>query len=221
MYYLHAASAENNTSNKGFNMAIRFTFRKERIVTDEVFFMFKQFRDLWEWDTSNNKVKAHQLFYFIFLLCDLTEENPLRDVVIAKKEEEAKFYAFKNREYKFSKEELKVLQPAIDCFIKYNTIAEERILEAFDLKAEELRLALEETMPETVENSKNGVITFVTNSAIITKGLKKLDMVKKAKINVIAAVRREAMTQRVRGQMTLSPLSRGNITLPSFVDREI
>ena len=201
-------------------MAIRFKFRKERIVTDEIFFMFKQFRDLWEWDTSPNKDKAHRLFYFIFLLCDLTEENQLRDVPANRKEEEAKFYAFGNKNKTFTKSELKVLEPAMACFVKYNTIPEERILEAFDLKADELRNVLEDTKPETVENFKNGVTSFVSNSAIITKGLKKLDAVKKSKINVIAAVRREAMTQRVRGGTSLSPLSRGNIELPSFTDRE-
>jgi hypothetical protein len=201
-------------------MSIRFTFRKERIITDEVFFMFKPFRTLWDWDDSEKKTKAHQLFYFIFLLCDLTEDNPLRDTHLDKKEEESKFYAFKDRNYAFTKAELKVLQPAIDCFIKYNTIAEERILEAFDIKANELRQALEDTMPEAEENNNDGVISFVSNSAIITKGLKNLDKVKKSKINVISAVRREAMTQRVRGQMLLSPLSKGSIALPSFVDRE-
>jgi len=220
MCYLHVADAGNNTRNQRSNMSIRLNFRKEKIITDEVFFMFKSFRELWNWDESPNKAKAHQLFYFLFLLCDLTEENPLRDTHIDKKEEEAKFYAFKDRNYAFTKAELKVLQPAVNCFIKYNTIAEERILEAFDIKADELRLALEDTMPETAENNTDGVIAFVSNSGIITKGLKKLDMVKKSKINVIAAVRREAMTQRVRGQMMLSPLSKGAITLPSFTDRE-
>jgi len=207
-------------NNQQYNMAIRFKFRKERIITDEIFFMFKPFRDLWNWDTAEDKEKAHKLFYFIFLLCDLTEENQLRDVPSAKKEEEAKFHAFGNKSRVFTKAELKVLEPAIACFIKYNTIPEERILEAFDIKADELRNVLEETKPETVENFKNGVTTFVSNSAIITKGLKKLDAVKKSKINVIAAVRREAMTQRVRGGTTLSPLSRGNIALPSLADRE-
>lgn len=196
-------------------MAIRFKFRKEKIITDEIFFLFKPFRDLWEWDKTPDKDKANPMFYFIFLLCDLTEENQLRDVPSAKREEEAKFYAFGDKNKVFTKSELKVLQPALECFVKYNTIPEERILEAFDIKADELRNVLEDTKPETVENSNNGVITFTSNSAIITKGLKKLDAVKKSKINVISAVRRDAMTQRVRGGTMLSPLSRGSINLPS------
>ena len=202
-------------------MAIRFKFRKEKIITDEVFFMFKPFRDLWEWDKSPDKEKANPMFYFIFLLCDLTEENQLRDTPASKKEEEAKFYAFGKKDKIFTKTELKVLTPALECFVKYNTIPEERILEAFDSKADELRVILENTKPETEENNSNGVITFVSNSSIITKGLKKLDAVKKSKINVISAIRRDAMTQRVRGGTMLSPLSRGNIDLPSSVfDRD-
>ena len=106
------------------------------------------------------------------------------------------------------------MEAAVNTYIKYSKTAEERILELFDIKAEELRKVLDSTKPETEENSKDGVTTFVTNTDIITKGLKELDFVKKQKVNVINAVRNEAMSQRVRGQIVLSPLSKGAIDVP-------
>lgn len=202
-------------------MAIRLKFRKERVITDEIFFLFKPLVDVMEWDKSNNKVKANKMLFFVFLLCDLTEENPLKDIPASKKEEEAKFRAYKDRNKKFSDDERSVLEPAIECYVKYNTTPEERILLAFDEKSEETREELETTEPETHVNEKDGVVSFVSNSSIITKGLKELESVKKIKAGVIAAVRREAMSQAIRGQQVLSPLSKGNIELPSISDREM
>lgn len=201
-------------------MAIRLKFRKERAITDEIFFLFKPLVDVWNWDKSNNKQKAHKMLYFVFLLCDLTEENPLKEIPAAKKEEESLFRAYKDRGKKFTKKELSVLEPAIECYIKYNTTPEERILKAFDDKSEETREVLEDTKPETSVNEKDGVVSFVSNSNIITKGLKELDSIKKIKMNVISAVRREAMSQSIRGKQTLSPLSKGSIELPSITDRD-
>ncbi len=194
-------------------MALRFKFRKERIVTDANFFLFHEFEAIWKWDKTSHRVKSNKMFYFIFLLCDLSEDNPLRDVHAEKKEEESLFRAYGDKKHKFTPKERSLVSDAVDCYIKYTKTAEERILEAFDNKAEELRDVLDGTLPETVENEKDGVTTFVSNTEIITNGLKEIDSIKRLKINVIAAVRKEAMMQRVRGQVVLSPLSKGDISI--------
>jgi len=196
-------------------MALKFNIRKEKIVTDANFYLFEEFVDIWKHDRDVNKRAAHKMLYFIFLLCDLSEDNPLRDVAAEHKEKEALFRVYGAKEHKFTKKERELLQRGVDTYIKYSKTAEERILELFDVKAEELRLVLENTKPETIENERDGVTTFVTNTGIITKGLKELDFVKKQKINVISAIRNEAMTQKVRGKIILSPLSKGNITIPA------
>lgn len=204
---------------------IKFEFRKEKLVTTPQFFLFKEFTAIWKWDKSIGKPKAHKLFFFVFLLCDLSEDNPLRDHPSEVKEEEALYRAYGDKTHKFIRKERELLEFAVNCYIKHNETPEERILEAFDEKAVELRGTLEEVKPETHENFKDGVTTFVSNSSIITRGLRELDGVKKLKINVINAVRRVAMTQRVRGQAVLSPLSKGTIPLTSeaelYVDYEL
>lgn len=199
-------------------MPIRFDFRKEKIITDPVFFMFDEFKNIWNLDNSDDKDKANKLLYFIFLLCDLTEKNPLKDTPADKKESEALHMVFKDRSHTFTKKELNLLEPAINCYIKYNEMVEERLLLVFDEKAEELREVLETTEFETCENDVDGVLSFVSNSDIITNGLKELDSVKKLKASVIAAIKKDAMSQRVRGKATLSPLSKGNIELPDFAN---
>lgn len=197
-------------------MAIKFNFRKEKIVTDASFFMFSEFKNLWGWDKSKDKKKANKMFYFLFLLCDLTETNPLKDTPASRKEEEALYRTYKNRAHTFTKKELELLEPAIKCYIKYNEMPEERILSVFDNKSDQLRKILSDTGFETVENICDGVSSFVSNSEIITGGLKELDHVKTLKASVIAAIKKDAMSQKIRGQVVLSPLSKGNIALASF-----
>ena len=202
-------------------MAISFIIRKEKIVTDEKFFLFKPFTDIWEWDKSENKNKAHKLLRFIYLLCDITEECPLKDVPSQKREAEALFYAYGDKNYQFTKKERSLVEAGIACYTKINETAEERLLGEFDNKAEELRAKLEETMPEAVTNDSNGVISFTSNSEIITRALRELDTVKKSKLAVISAIKREALSQRVRGAAALSPNARGLLTMPLLADRDM
>ncbi len=192
-------------------MAIKFEFRKEKLVTDSNFFLFKEFTDIWDSDSQNTRPAANKLLKFIYHLCDLGEENPLRDLPSEAKEKEAMFTVYGTHKKSFTKKERNLLSPAIDCYIKYNTTSEERILNAFENKAKEIRTVLDEVIPETLENFKDGVTTFTSNTGIITRGLKELDSLKKLKANVIASVRKEAILQKVRGQVVLSPLSLGNI----------
>lgn len=202
-------------------MGVSFTIKKERLVFDAKFFLFKPFVDILNWDKSENKDKAHKMLRFVYLLCDITEECQLKDVPIAKRESEALFHAYKDKNYKFTKKERALVEAAIACYIKYNETAEERLLDEFDHKAEELRNKLEDTTPEAVKNLNKGVTTFVSNSDIITRALKELDVVKKSKISVISAIKREALSQRVRGAASLSPNSRGLLTMPTIANRDM
>ena len=197
-------------------MPVKFKFRKEKIIIDPVFFMFHEFTGIWNWDKSKGKDKANKLFYFIFFLCDLTEENNFRDIPAEKREKEVLYRVYKDRGHVFPKKEYELLSKAIKCYIENNETSDERILTAFDSKSEEQRKLLEDTKFETIENEVDGVSSFVSNSDIITSGLKELDYVKKQKSAVIASIKKDAMSQRVRGKMVLSPLSKGSIELPDF-----
>jgi hypothetical protein len=190
-------------------MAYQFEFRDEKIVTDFRFYMFKEFVDIWNKDKSKDKLNANRMLYFVFLLCDIGRDNPLKDVESEKKEAEAKFRAYRDREKKFSLEEINLLEPAIKMYTELNMTAEERLLEAFDKKADQLSKILEATLPETVTNSQDGVVSFVSNSKIITDALSKLSKIRTNREIVVSAIKKQAISQKVRGGLTLSPLVRG------------
>jgi hypothetical protein len=190
-------------------MSYQFEFRDEKIVTDFRFFMFEEFTDIWTKDRSKDKVKANRLLRFIFLLCDIGKDNPIKDVDISKRESEAKFRAFRDIDRQFTDDERDLLEPAIKLYTELNMVTEERLLEALDEKAEQLGDVLENTVPETVTNVENGVVSYASNSKIITDGLSKLSKIRTNREKIVAAIKKQAITQKVRGGLTLSPLVRG------------
>ena len=194
-------------------MAYQFEFRDEKIVTDFRFFMFKEFTDIWTKDKSKNKLKANRMLYFIYLLCDIGKDNPLKDVEGDKRETESKFRAYRDKKKEFTMEDIGLLEPAIKTYTQLNMTAEERLLEAFDTKAIQLSKTLETTLPETVTNEENGVVSFVSNSKIITDALSKLSKIRTNREKIVAAIKKQAITQKVRGGLTLSPLVRGLLKL--------
>ena len=194
-------------------MALQFKFRHEKIELDVKFFMIKEFAAIWKHDRSKGKKKAHKMLYFIFLLCDISDDNPLAYIDVHKRESEAKFRAFHDGEKKFTKKETELLEAAISVYIDLNMTVEERLLDIFDIKAEQLTRLLEDTTPETVENEDNGVTTFISNSKLITDALNKLSIIRRNRASIVASIRKEAINQKVRGQLTLSPLVKGLINL--------
>jgi hypothetical protein len=171
--------------------------------------MFKEFMDIWNKDKSKDKLNANRMLYFIFLLCDIGKDNPLKDVASEKREEEAKFRAYRNKEKNFSIDDMNLLEPAIKLYTELNMTAEERLLDAFDRKAKQLSRVLEDVIPETITNSENGVVSFVSNSKIITDALSKLSKIRANREVIVSSIKKQAITQKVRGGLTLSPLVRG------------
>jgi len=190
-------------------MAYQFEFRDEKIVIDFRFYMFKELLDIWNKDRSKDKLNANRMLYFIFLLCDIGKDNPIKDEEADKRESEAKFRAYRDREKEFSVVEISLLEPAIKLYIDLNTTVEERLLAAFDKKAKEISKLLEVTTPETVTNSENGVVSFVSNSKIITDALSKLSKIRTNRELIMSTIKKRALTQKVRGGLSLSPLVRG------------
>jgi len=188
-------------------------FRKERVVLDYKFYLFKEFVDIWKSDKTKTKNRANSLLYFVYLMADINEENPLRDVTSSKREEESKFRAFKKRDKVFTDKEEQLLSAAIKKYTYLNTTPEERMLYTFDRKIKELVDLLESTTPETVTNVENGVVSYASNSKIIADALSKISKIRKTREKILSAIRKEAVSQKIRGQLSLSPLVRGLLTV--------
>ena len=202
-------------------MALKFEFIQNKLQITPAIMLFKEFIDILKWDKTVTKVKANKLFSFVFYMSDLTEENPCSLKNPKDIETEAKFLAFHNKYYQFSKKEYELVSEAVYRYVRCNTTAEERIIEAFDQASEKLLDKLNSTSPKVVKNEKDGIKTYATNVPIITAGLTQLDDIKKRKLAIIASIKKQAIHNRVRGKIILSPLSKGIISLPDTDEESI
>lgn len=187
------------------------------VVTPELC-LIEEFVDILKWDTTDAKLKASNVFKFVYYLCDMASSNEYRDLPENIKEDTVMKAIYGDKKTKFTKREKELVDACIETYLLLNNIPEERVLDTFDKKADEMRIVLEDTKPITVENESNGVITYDTNTAIITKGLKELNKTKSAKIAIMNVVRQEEGGDKVRGKAVLSPLSLGRISIPNITD---
>jgi hypothetical protein len=197
---------------------LKFKFRKEKLILTPQIMLFKEFSTIFEHDKTADQTKANNMMKYVFYMCDLSEDNPHRDAGERKHDDSMKAAFGSRSKIALTKVDKERMEKAMQCYIKYNETAEERLLKTFDETAYALRAELDDTIPETVENEKDGVITFVSNSQLISLGLSELNDIKTKRELIVAAVRREAMSTKIRGQAKLSPLSKGEIELVAHSD---
>ncbi len=191
---------------------VEFTFIKNKLQITPCIILFKEFSDILKWGEKSGK--ADTLSKYVYHMCDLSEDNPTAQLPPSGKDADAKFRAFHNKDHKFSKKEQQLVDNAIYRYLKINSTASIRTLNRFDTKSEELIQVLNDETPTIVENKKDGVITYASNVQIITKGLTELDDIRKRRLSVLAFIKKQAVNTRVRGKITLSPMSKGMLKVP-------
>ena len=159
------------------------------------------------------KDKASDLFLFIYYMCDLDDDNPIRDMQSDEKFKSALKYAYGSKKAAFTKKEYALLKPAIEAYLKYNRTAEERILITFDEKVDELITSLDDTEPEAITYYAKSGVKFATNSGIINAALEEIAKIKEMKKRIMSAIINQSISTKIRGKLELSPLSRGMINL--------
>jgi len=190
---------------------IKFEFRAEKLVLTWQIYLFKEFTDILKYDKSKNKVKAHKLLYYVFLVNDISPDNPILQSNNADKD--ALFRAFGSSSKKFTKKEEELINASSRKYVELNSTPEERLLTMFDRKSSEIIELLESTKPETVSNVDNGVTTFTSNSKMISDALKKLAILRKNRGKIVSMIKDEVVEEKVRGKLSLSPLSKGLIKI--------
>lgn len=185
---------------------ISFEMKDGRLQMTEQFLMIPQFVDIWERDKSKTKDHANKLLFYIYLMCDLSESCPTKDLDQSMKDSECRFLAFKAKNYQFNQEDLQYVQDAMDAYILFNETAEERILKVYDKKLDEVRTMLDRTQPQMSEGINNsGVTVYTTNVDIINRALKEISNLVKAKNDLRQAILAGKGAGHVRGQIVLSP----------------
>lgn len=186
---------------------IKFTMKDGRLQMDHTFLMVPEFVEIWESDKTKDKKSAHKLLFYIYLMCDLGDECPTKDLDQSVKDSQCRFMAYGSKDYEFNNKELKLQIKGLAAYTLLNEVAEERILKTYDAKIDQLRTLLENTTPVIYENTNesNGVVSFSTNIEIINKALKEISNLVKAKHDLRQTVLAGFSAGHVRGKVQLSP----------------
>lgn len=154
------------------------------------------------------KLSSLQDLLYVFFLCDLSEENPLKDVAYNHKEHEARLCAYGDTAYVSPDQEL------IDAAVKTYPISEQqKDIFTYNKKMDQFGVMLANTEPKILRNvnENTDVITFSTNVSIINGILKDVTKIIQAKASLVSMYIDGSVPNHLRGG--LSPLTKGKIKI--------
>ena len=182
---------------------------KNGTVVDPESLGYKEFKDVLKKDNDI----GNKILLYVFLLCDLSYSNPLRDVVYLHRQEEAKLIAFDSPTYDIEKELgadwNKLTVDAIRCYNKNIVTEDEKDIYAYDKKMDEFRFMLLETTPRIEKNEGIDSISYTTNIDIINNVLEDIVSLIQTKASIVSMIVQGTVPKHLRGG--LSPLTAGKI----------
>lgn len=194
---------------------LKFVLNRDTIVLDKNIILLDEFNDIIKFGIKRKDTGlSDRLLLYVYYCCDLTEENFMKDLDFRQKPAQAKARALKNKDYKFSKEEEKLVDAAMDAYNYFNEGAAERSEIALDKKIDEARVELERTTLEIVRNinPQTGVVTFSSNDEIITRIAKQIDIMLELKLKMKQTAIKIQNTSRVKGGKGSSMIERNTFS---------
>jgi len=207
---------------------LKFTILNGKVIVDTTILMRQEFVDILEYGSKGDKKdRANKLLLYVFYCCDLTDNNPLKDIDYRMKEDQAEKMAFKNKPKKFNKGEDKMVDAAIDAYNFLNETSLERASLAYDQKIDEVRTLLESLQPEVHSitethicdycadlngedsNTVPEITGYVSNDKIIQNLSKQLNDMAVFKLKALETAKKIENTGRVRGDKGSSLIERG------------
>jgi len=181
---------------------LKFTVLNNNVCVDPNIILIKEFDAIVQYGIKKKDPNlSNRLLLYIFYCCDLTSDNPVKDVDFRLKESQAMAIAFRGEKKSFTKEEEKLVNAGIDAYNFYNETSAERAIYAIDKKIDEARTSLEAMELEVVRNTdpNNGKVTFTSNEGIMGNLADQIGKMMTLKLTVANAATKLENTGRVRG----------------------
>jgi hypothetical protein len=208
---------------------LKFTLFNGKVVIDPSLVMIQEFTDILDYGkVKSNDDLSNRLLLYVFYCCDLTEQNPLRDVDYRLKESQALTRAFPGvKQKEFTKKEDTLISAAIDAYNFLNETSLERATLSYDQKIDEVRTLLDSIKPEVhslyelhlcdecqsngndVLNEVREVKEYISNNKIIADLSKQLGDMAIYKLRAMETAKKIENTGRVRGGKGSSLIERG------------
>jgi len=191
---------------------LKFVLSRDKVILDKNIILLEEFNNILKYgEKKKNPELANSMLLYIYLCCDLSEENPMKDVDFRQKPQQALSRAFKDKSRKFTQAEQELLDAGMDAYNYFNETAAERSELAMDKKIDEARSKLEETKIEVIRNLNptTGIITFASNEGIITNIAKQINEMMSLKLTMKQTAMKIQSTSRVKGNKGSSLIERG------------
>jgi len=192
---------------------LKFTIANEQVVLDPNIKIIEEFDNILKYgEKMKDKDLANRMLIYVFYCCDLTEDNPMRDIDYRMKEEQAMIRAFRNKKKKFTKVEQPLIDAAIAAYNFFNETSAERAILAIDKQIDDARVELEEFKFESVRNvnANTGEVKFASNEGIRLNLAKQIGEMMTLKIQVTNAAKKLETAGRVRGGKGSSLIERSS-----------
>lgn len=194
-------------------MAITFTLLQGQLVVDPTLVMVKEFTDILEYGEKKKKPDLGQrMLLYVFYCCDLTSNNPMKDVDYREKEQQAMVRALGSiKKDSFTKPEKLLIDSAIDAYNYFNEDALERSSNVQQRKIDEIGELLDNTKPfiETVTDDEGNLDKVVTNEKAIAGFVKQLELLAVGMLKAKETAKKVENVGRVRGGKGSSIIERG------------
>jgi hypothetical protein len=175
------------------------------IVEPELKRLLNELKHVLNDDTLYDKVCI-----FIFLLCDLSNDNPLVDRPYNTRREEALEIAFKEERDRFMalKDNNEIIRDTInkciEIYIKYVNTDEQKDIATYSKKMDQFRVMLNGMKPAIEKNTniRTNMISYSTNMDIINSVLGDIVKLIQAKASMVALHTTGAIPKHLRGKLS-------------------
>jgi hypothetical protein len=190
---------------------LKFTTKGDSVILDKNILLTEEFTSILEhYKKAKNPDKGLKVLLYVYLCCDMSEDNFMKDLDFRQKPQQATLRCFKDAKHKFTAKEQELVDAAIDAYSFFNETAGDRAELAIDKKIDEARIKLEETELEIVRNTNDasGAVSFSSNNKILSEIAKDIDALMSLKLKIRETASKIKNTGRVRGDKGSSLIER-------------
>lgn len=167
------------------------------------------FNNIWRSDKAPNKMNALKLLRYVFFMASLSEKNPHRDIAYNLREAYAKKDVFGEPNYKFSKKEEELIEPAIRWYVTLNKDCVDRLSLAVNKQMDQITALLESSEELTLHNYQKRVD--------LMKDIKNILISKQQTDEYVEKSKKKAKT---KGNTARSPMEMGYLLSTSNNEQE-
>lgn len=155
--------------------------------------------------------KNLQYMKYVFLKCDISENNPFRSLPEMDREEKV---ASILKDMSPSKEDSSLIKKCCNIYEELNKNSAQRFLKTIDDQLDQINQLLKENPPKiSEETDKQGNTVFKTNTDIIIKLIEKVDIIQAKRESIEKRSLKESAKAKSKGNQERSLLTKGAIKM--------